>query len=248
MKIANRIIFLLLLCATDALPAEDIKLDTDDSKSSYAAGVQYMKSLLDDNLTLDNAAFLQGMLDMQAGRDSRLTPAETKKALDQIIGLRILSKNAMNEQRLAEGAAFLQENRNKAGVIELSDGLQYKVLKTGQGDTKPTLADGVSVRYRICDLQGKELLVSAADTAPKLLLKALMPAWQEALQQMSLGEQWQLFIPPKLGYQKVGSRDGKIKANQTLISELELVAIVPAAEVAAELEKHKAEKMTGEQH
>lgn len=236
MQLAISMFFSLCFWLCQSASADNFKLETDDQKSSYAAGVQYMKSLLDDNLTLDSAAFMQGMTDMQAGRESRLTQEETQRALDQIIGWRILSKKAMEDKRISAGKAFLKQNAKQSEIQELDSGLQYKVLAQGDGEQYPKSEDGVSIRYRITDIEGKQLQVSKPDTAPKLLVKALIPGWQEALKLMKPGDKWRLFMPPQLAFGKHGSRDGSVKSEQTLISDLELVALVSAEEAEAEMQ------------
>jgi FKBP-type peptidyl-prolyl cis-trans isomerase FklB len=237
MKLITIILLSLGFALSQTAGADDFKLETDDQKSSYAAGVQYMKALLDDNLTLDNAAFMQGLSDMQTGRESRLTPEETHKALDQIVGLRVLSKKNMEDKRISAGKAFLEENAKQPEVHVLDNGLQYKILSEGNGEEQhPKTEDGVSIRYLISDIDGKQLQASKADSAPKLLVKVLIPAWQEALKLMKPGDKWRLFMPPQLAFGKHGSRDGSVKSEQTLISDLELVALVSAEEAEAEMQ------------
>lgn len=217
--------------------AERNRLKSDEQKSSYALGVDYMKGLSQDDLNLDSRAFVQGLLDVQSGRGSRLSPAESRKALDLFIVKRIKQRKEKAEQDQVAGRSFLLDNLFREGVKELPSGLQYKVLQQG-GGRSPVAGDGISVRYRLSDTQGKEILSSATDGTPrKIMLEGLIPGWNEALPLMKEGDKWQLFMPPSLGYGASGSPDGRIKPNQTLVYELELVAIVPAEEARAEMDK-----------
>ncbi|WP_347986939.1 FKBP-type peptidyl-prolyl cis-trans isomerase [Methylomonas sp. AM2-LC] len=238
MKTHCAIIFFLTWGLFTAAHADKQALQTESQKISYALGVDYIKGLLEDELELDNRAFLQGIQDMQAGKTSRLTAAETKTALDMFVVQRIRIRQNKTLETLAAGQRFLDENQNREGVHVLPRGLQYKVLTQGSGTTSPTMDDGVSVRYRLSDLDGNELLKSPADGKPKkLVIKHLISGWQQALQQMKPGDKWQLFTPPNLAYGENGSPDGRIKPNQTLVYELELVDIVSADEAQQEMDK-----------
>jgi FKBP-type peptidyl-prolyl cis-trans isomerase len=126
--------------------------------------------------------------------------------------------------------------------------LQYKILTSGQGHNNPKPSDGVSIRYRITSLDGKPLLSSPLELAPKYPLKALISGWREVLQLMKPGDKWQLFMPPALAFEKTGNRDGKILPYQTVISELELVAIVPIEEAQAELQHQDKAHSSAEIH
>jgi len=128
------------------------------------------------------------------------------------------------EENRKAGEAFLAENRSKEGVVTLPSGLQYKVLKAGDGK-KPTEADTVECRYRGTLLNGNEF--DSTDRAGKpatFKLSGVIPGWKEALQLMPVGSKWQLFIPSQLAYGEQGS--GRyIGPNATLVFEVELLAI-----------------------
>jgi len=117
--------------------------------------------------------------------------------------------------------------------------LQYSVLHVGNAQTHPTEDGGVAVRYRLFDLDGNELLssFSQGDEPKKLAVNQLIAGWRQALPLMTPGDKWRLFLAPDLAYGEEGSPDGKIKPSQTLIYELELVAIVPLTEAIAEMDK-----------
>ena len=93
-----------------------------------------------------------------------------------------------------KGEAFLAENKTKAGVVTLPSGLQYKILKAGEG-RKPTEADTVECRYRGTHIDGTEF-ENPGERLGTFKVSAVIPGWREALKLMSVGSKWQLFIPP----------------------------------------------------
>jgi FKBP-type peptidyl-prolyl cis-trans isomerase len=129
------------------------------------------------------------------------------------------------ERNRRAGEAFLARNRDADGVVTLPSGLQYKVLKAGDG-RKPALDDTVVVHYRGTLLDGTEFGSSYRAGRPGTFpLRASIAGWREALQLMPAGSRWQLFVPPHLAY---GERGGgrAIGPNATLIFEAELVSVV----------------------
>lgn len=129
------------------------------------------------------------------------------------------------EKNLKEGEAFLAANRTKEGVVTLPSGLQYKVLKAGDGTNKPASTDTVVVHYRGTLLDGKEFDSSHTRGTPaRFALNRVIKGWTEGMQLMSVGAKWQLFIPADLAYGPTGSRP-RIPGNSTLTFEVELLGI-----------------------
>jgi hypothetical protein len=130
---------------------------------------------------------------------------------------------ADGERNRRAGEAFLARNRAADGVVTLKSGLQYRVLKAGDG-RRPTLEDTVVVHYRGTLLDGTEFGNSYRDGRPGTFpLRASIAGWREALQLMPAGSKWQLFVPPHLAYGERGG--GAIGPNATLIFEAELVSV-----------------------
>jgi FKBP-type peptidyl-prolyl cis-trans isomerase FklB len=124
----------------------------------------------------------------------------------------------------AEGQAFLAKNKTQPGVATLPSGLQYKVLKAGQGK-KPTINDTVVCNYRGTFINGTEFDSSYKRNQPaSFAVDGVIKGWTEALQLMPVGSKWQLFIPPELAYGERGAQ-GAIPPNSTLIFEVELLSI-----------------------
>jgi FKBP-type peptidyl-prolyl cis-trans isomerase len=205
-------------------------------KASYANGVDYMNSLRQDDLSMDQDAFLQGVNDVLASREPKLSTAEMTKANDWQLVERIKHQEAKAAANLAAGKAFLANNQNQSGVKTLPSGLQYKTLTTGSGTHKPKDTDTLAINYRLGKTDGTEIDSTAKRGKPAVAaIKGLIPGAKEALLLMAKGDKWQLFIPPNLAYGENGTPDGKIKPNETLVFDMELVDINPpkAVETAA---------------
>ncbi len=122
------------------------------------------------------------------------------------------------------GNTFLEENKKKPGVITLPDGLQYKILVEGKG-AKPTTNDVVTVNYAGKLTDGTEFDSSYNRGEPATFpVSGVIKGWTEALQLMSVGSTWELYIPPQLAYGEEGAPPA-IGPNQTLIFKVELLGI-----------------------
>lgn len=120
--------------------------------------------------------------------------------------------------------AFLEANKNEAGVIVTDSGLQYKVINSGSGDS-PTRADTVSAHYAGRLLDGTEFDSSYSRGEPLTIpVGAVIKGWTEALTMMKVGDKWTLYIPPELGYGERGA-GGTIPPNSALIFDVELLEI-----------------------
>ena len=126
---------------------------------------------------------------------------------------------------LAEtGAAFLAKNAKKPGVTVTASGLQYEVIKSGEGRS-PGPTDQVTVHYRGTLIDGREFDSSYKRGKPATFpLNRVITGWTEGLQLMKEGDTWRFFIPPQLGYGQRGA--GRlIGPNETLIFEVELLKV-----------------------
>ena len=150
-----------------------------------------------------------------------------------------------NEARKAEGEKFLAANKSKAGVKTTESGLQYKIIKEGDGGEKPTDADRVKVHYTGKLLDGKVFDSSVERGEPaEFGVTQVIRGWQEALKLMTKGEKLQVWIPSDLAYGTGGAGE-MIRPNSTLEFEIELLDIIkPESKVekAAEEAVNAAEK------
>ena len=123
------------------------------------------------------------------------------------------------------GTAFLAENKNQPGVVELPEGMQYLILQEGSG-RKPTPTDSVKAHYAGSLLNGKEFDSSFRRNQPFTApLQALIKGWQIALPLMSEGSRWRLWIPSDLAYGDRGA-GGDIPGGATLVFEVELLEVI----------------------
>jgi FKBP-type peptidyl-prolyl cis-trans isomerase len=145
----------------------------------------------------------------------------------------VVEKNrAIAEKNSKDGDAFLAENKAKEGVVTLESGLQYKILKAGDGD-KPKLNDQVVVEYRGNFIDGTEFTNSRTRGKPAIFaVGTAIKGLRQALQLMPVGSTWQLFVPPNLAYGERGA-GGLIRPNTTLVFEAQLVGIKQPEEKAA---------------
>jgi len=218
--------------APKAAAAQDASsLKDDQEKSSYAVGMNLGAALRRQSPDLDVNLIVQGFRDALAGGKTLLSPAEVRTILARLQAEQKAKQGGTAAKAKAEGEAFLAENKAKDGVVTLASGLQYKVLKAGEGK-KPTIEDTVICNYRGTLIDGTEFDSSFKRNKPATLaLNRVIKGWAEALQLMPAGSKWQLFIPSSLAYGERGS--GKsIGPNAALIFEVELVSIQEASSVA----------------
>jgi FKBP-type peptidyl-prolyl cis-trans isomerase len=211
----------------------------DKEKASYAIGTDVggsvSKSLKRSEIEFDQEMLIKGFKDALTDSKLLLTDEEIKTVLTQLqietkAKMEIKAK-AVAEQSKKEGEAFLAENKTKEGVVTLPDGLQYKVLKQGDGP-KPTESDTVECNYRGTLINGKEFDSSyKRNQTASFAVTRVIKAWTEILQLMPVGSKYQIFVPSDLAYGARGA-GADIPPNATLIFEIELMGIKAKTEAA----------------
>ncbi|QSX33063.1 FKBP-type peptidyl-prolyl cis-trans isomerase [Shewanella avicenniae] len=221
-----------------AAPAAKTELKTDVQKQGYGIGAsvgryvaQHVKEQETLGFEVDKGAIVAGFQESLAG-ESRMTDEEIKatlEALDKIVGEKRAAKvQEVADKNLADGKAYLEQNKAKAGVVTTESGLQYEVLQAGEG-AKPKAEDTVKVKYK-----GQLINGTVFDSTEKnggepieFPLNRVIAGWTEGLQLMSKGAKYRFVIPAELAY---GNRDmgDVIPANSTLIFEVELLDFTPA--------------------
>ena len=151
-----------------------------------------------------------------------------KDAQSRIQHLTALRKKAEEEavNNKNEGDAFLKANGAKEGVVTTDSGLQYKVLKAGEGPN-PAAEDTIKANYKGTFINGEVFDQSQEGQPIEIPVGAVIKGWVEALQLMKVGSKWELYIPSDLAYGPQGPPG--IGPNRTLIFEVELLEIVPKA-------------------
>jgi FKBP-type peptidyl-prolyl cis-trans isomerase len=207
-----------------------LTLKTDKDKNSYAIGMNIGKGLQRDSVDVDPAILLRGLKDAMSGGTTLLTEQEAQTLLmalqNEVRKKQMELRQQASVVNKKEGEAFLAENKTKEGVVTLPSGLQYKILKEGDGP-RPSADDAVICNYRGTLLNGTEFDSSYKRGQPATFaVKQVIKGWTEALQLMPVGSKWLLFVPSDLAYGERGA-GGVIGPNSTIVFEMELVSIQP---------------------
>jgi FKBP-type peptidyl-prolyl cis-trans isomerase FklB len=216
--------------AAATAPAADAKDHGD--VASYGLGLNMGRSLKADHVEIDLDVFFQGIRDGAQGAKPKYTDKQIQAAM-LAFQRTMQAKQQKHEQSVAEtnareGQAFLAKNKTKEGVKTTASGLQYEVLRAGNGQS-PKKTDTVKVHY-----EGKLLDGTVFDSSIKRNEPAVFPVggviagWTEALQLMKVGDKWRLFVPSELAYGGHGA-GGAIGPNAVLTFEVELLGIEPPA-------------------
>lgn len=198
-------------------------------KASYSYGFGLGRQLKAQGVNLDAQAIAKGLADAMSGAEPALSDKEMQECL-QDFARQLQARQAGMASKVAaankvEGEKFLTANKTRPGVVTLPSGLQYKVLKQGNGP-KPKATDTVTVHY-----EGKLIDGTIFDSSLKRGQPASFPVngviagWTEALQLMPVGSTWQLFIPSELAYGERPRQGGPIGPNAVLTFEVQLLKI-----------------------
>lgn len=206
---------------------ESAELDSNDQKASYGIGLNVGSQIADTRDRLDRAAFMRGIEDAMQGNDPAIDRQELSTVL-QAFGAEIEAaaaeaRAAEAEANVATGAAYLAENGAREGVTTTASGLQYEVLREGEG-APPTAENQVRLHYRGTLVDGTEFDASYGGEPAVFSAGGLIQGFTEALLLMSPGSHYRIVIPADIAYGPNGS--GAIGPNSTLIFEIELLEIV----------------------
>lgn len=169
-------------------------------------------------------ALIAGLNDGLQGKEFALSDEVLQQVQVKIQGMLQSRQQQMSAQQKQRGEKFLADNAKQQGVKVLKGGVQYKVLKSGEGAT-PGPTDTVSVHYTGRLIDGEVFDSSVERGQPATFpVNRVIQGWQMALQQMKVGDKWMLYIPSDLAYGEQGS-PGAIGPNEVLVFEVELLAI-----------------------
>ncbi len=222
LPIATIVIFATALPAAAQKPTDLI------DQASYSIGVDIGRRLQADDLELNAQWVAQGLVSALSGQQAVLTDEEMEAALvafNKAIQAKMDEKNRIaGANNKAEGEAFLAENAKKPNVKVTPSGLQYVVIKSGNGPS-PTLQDQVTTHYHGMLIDGTVFDSSIERNQPATFpVSGVIRGWTEALQLMKQGDKWRLFIPSELAYGARGAGDD-IGPNAVLVFDIELLQI-----------------------
>jgi FKBP-type peptidyl-prolyl cis-trans isomerase FklB len=190
-------------------------------KLSYSLGVNIGEGMKQQGFGIkDFESFTKGIKDVFA-KSIELSPDEMNKLLND--EFQRVQTEVVEAQKSA-GIEFLAENAKREGVIVTESGLQYEILKEGDGPI-PTLSDSVTTHYHGTLPDGKVFDSSVQRNEPATFpVSGVIKGWTEALQLMKTGSKYKLYVPSDLAYGERGA-GGDIGPHQTLIFEVELLSI-----------------------
>jgi len=201
-------------------------LKTDVDSVSYWIGVVFANNIKGDGFEKPNSALIARAFDEVFNEEELLFEPQLAQ------NLLMQHYQKLQESKLLEeyqdnkyaGELFLEENKNKEGVITLPSGLQYKVLVEGDGP-KPLATDVVHVHYKGSLIDGS-VFEDSNDGEPAIFkVNGVISGWTEALLLMNIGSKWELYIPQELGYGTQFRPGSPIEPFSTLVFEVELLKI-----------------------
>ena len=192
-------------------------------KFSYAIGLGIGQNLLSMGAQGINVEdFAQAIADVLNRKETAISHNEARDIVNQYFA-ELEAK--MNAENIEKGKAFLAENAKREGVVTLPSGLQYEIIKEGNG-IKPNANDQVKCHYEGTLIDGTLFDSSIKRGQPTVFgVSQVIKGWVEALQLMPEGSKWKLYIPSELGYgsQQAGEM---IPPYSTLIFEVELIKVI----------------------
>ncbi|MCD4735582.1 MAG: FKBP-type peptidyl-prolyl cis-trans isomerase [Bacteroidales bacterium] len=215
------IALLIGACTNDKQSTGDVKIVTVEDSVFYALGVDIGNNILKSGLEEVNAQIIA------KGIDDVYNDANWMESTDAQLLLRnyfTSLRTKKTEKNLKEAQEFLENNKDKEGVKQTDSGLQYKIIKEGDGPI-PELTDMVKVNYTGTLVDGREFDASKENPA-QFRVNGVIKGWTEALQMMPVGSKWTLFVPPDIAYGENPRPGGIIEPNHMLVFDIELVEIV----------------------
>jgi FKBP-type peptidyl-prolyl cis-trans isomerase FklB len=206
---------------TTVKPVNTFKNSADSA--GYALGVrigQNLKAQGFDAINLPN--LYRAIGDVFSGKASALPETVLDKCIGEFVQKANEKKSAGAKKA---GIEFLAANAKKPGVVTLPSGLQYVVVKAGTDATKPALTDKVKCHYHGTLLDGS-IFDSSMDRGEPVVfpVNGVIKGWQEALQLMTVGSKWKLYVPSDLAYGD-SSPSALIGPGSLLVFDVELISI-----------------------
>ncbi len=199
-------------------------------KVSYALGLGIGRQLTDmgaKNLNIDD--FAQAIKDVLAGGEVKLSETEAQTIVRTFFEEQEKKQRAAAAERFKDnkekGEAYLKANADKEGVVTLPSGLQYQILRQGDGK-KPKATDRVRCHYEGMLIDGTLFDSSIQRGEPAVFgLNQVIAGWTEGVQLMSEGAKYRFFIPYNLGYGERGAGQ-QIPPYSALVFDVELIEVL----------------------
>lgn len=205
-------------------------ITTELDSVSYAIGMDVARNVKASFDDFDEDLFVQGFSNVIDSTDILLDETKAQEVVRTYFQNKQKQEAAKAQeagiQNKVDGEKFLAENKTKEGVVTTETGLQYIVLKEGTGAT-PTTASKVKVHYHGTLIDGTVFDSSVDRGEPaEFGVTQVIKGWTEGLQLMKEGAKFKFFIPSDIAYGANPRPGGAIKANSTLIFDVELLEIV----------------------
>ena len=214
-------LILLIACKTEKSD-QPVNLITELDSVSYSLGVNIGENIKKqfEDINLDN--FEAGIKDvLEKELETKISDNQAQAIINSYFSKK---QKKESESMIEEGANYLQENAKKEGVTTLPSGLQYEVINDGTGPM-PTIEDNVTTHYHGTLIDGTVFDSSVDRGEPASFpVGGVIKGWTEALQLMSVGSKWKLYVPYDLAYGERGA-GAQIGPYSTLIFEVELISI-----------------------
>ena len=214
----------------DAKSNTDIALKSKMDSVSYSLGFMYAQQLKAGYQQMGIQEPTINIDILKKSLISNLDPSHLS-LIDSSLAVNIMNEYELNRHRnmhqsvIVEGEKFLNENSQREGVIVTATGLQYEVIEQGGGN-KPSITDMVEIHYTGYFINGN-VFDSSVERNETLSIgvNEVIRGWREALQLMSVGSKWKIYVPYQIGYGELGTQNGPIGPYSTLIFEIELLNI-----------------------
>ena len=200
--------------------------NTVEAQASYGYGIQIgqqVKQAAFDGLVVD--AMLDGIRDAMNGSEPAVDESLIATAFEQITSQMQAKQAEQHKGNKEAGENFLSENAKREEVQITESGLQYEVIASGDGAT-PTETDKVRVHYHGTLVDGSVFDSSVTRGEPiEFPVNGVIKGWTEALQNMSVGDKWKLYVPQELAYGEQGA-GAVIAPYSALVFEVELLGVM----------------------
>lgn len=228
MRIALFLLLAAAFAAPEVLAQKPVELKTRRDSVSYAIGMNIGQNFKLQSIDVDLTILSAAMEAVIKGGQTAMTEDQAGQCVmsyqQEMMAKQEAERKISGAKNKAEGDSFLAENKKKDGVKTTESGLQYKVLVEGTGP-KPTASDKVKTHYSGKLIDGTEFDSSYKRGEPAVFpVTGVIKGWTEALQMMTVGSKWQLFIPSELAYGERGAGQ-TIGPNAALVFDIELLGI-----------------------